>query len=214
MARYLLQDVKLIPVGLMADGQIDRRKNPDGTRKFLKGTLINTASFWDKPKTFVAFEPMHIAAISKYIGINNGGEAQQDQPLPDNIKYVSGCWVDWVAPVSFYKRHLSDHAAQPATATSAARPAIKAGTFVTASDGRTPIMYKSLRLFCQYFIDDETGEKTWIPGSSPEELGMQALRAYCVPIEEAHISAEIEEEEEIVNEQFTKAPNGAGPTGF
>ena len=46
-----------------------------------------------------------------------------------------------------------------------------------------PILYTTLRIFCQYYID-EFGEKQWIRGGSPEEVGQRAFGAYCVPAEE------------------------------
>ena len=212
MARYLLSDVKLIPIGLKVDanGQqsIDKSKNPDGTRKFLRGILTNTACFWDKPKVFVDFVPEHIEVFANYLSIANGGTQQEDQPLPENMRYVSGCWIDWKAPQPFYKKHLSDHPARPATATQVARPAIKAGSFVCGADNKTPIVYTELRMFCQYFIDPETGEKTWIPGSSPNEIGNQAMSAYCVPVNVSQTPAQTPDETvEIVNGQPVQTVN-------
>lgn len=212
MARYLLSDVKLIPIGLKADGTVDQSKNPNGQRKFIRGTLTNTACFWDKPKVYVDFVPEHVEVLKNLLSVTNGGTQQEDQPLPEHIKYVSGCWVDWKAPVPFYKKHLSSHPARPATATQAAKPAIQAGTYVCGADNKTPIVYTELRMFCQYFIDPETGEKTWIPGSSPNEIGNQALSAYCVPITQAQTPAQVPDETiEVVNGQPVQTVNPQTP---
>lgn len=211
MARYLLSNVKLIPVGLKTDANgnqsIDRSKNPDGKRKFLRGVLTNVQCFWDKPKVYVDFVPEHVEVFANYLSVANGGTQQEDQPLPESMKYVSGCWVDWKAPTPFYKRHLSSHPARPATATQVARPAIVAGSLVCGADNKTPIVYTELRMFCQYFIDEETGEKTWIPGFSPNEIGNQAMAAYCVPIASMQSTQMTDDDTEIITGQATAAVN-------
>lgn len=44
-------------------------------------------------------------------------------------------------------------------------------------------MFQSLRIFCQYFID-ELGQKTWIKGESPTEVYQREYKYKCVPYSE------------------------------
>lgn len=159
---------------------VEQGKQNAGT-KYLVAKLQNTLCPWEDMQTFTYFIQPIVNIFTPLLSIQHGGTAQADQPIPEELQYVTGCWIDWCPPQKFYKQHLSDHPAQPATANRPAREAIKAGSLV--SKGGKPILYTTLRIFCQYYID-EFGEKQWIRGGSPEEVGQRAFGAYCVPAEE------------------------------
>lgn len=150
-------------------------------KKYLVAELQNTMCVWEPTQTFTCFIDAIVAAFTPLLSIAHGGTAQQDAQLPEELSTVTGCWIDWVPPQKFYKQHLSSHPAQPATPTRAARPAIQAGELVKKGD--TPILYTTLRIFCQYYLD-EFNEKQWIRGGSPEEVGQRAFSAYCIPAKE------------------------------
>lgn len=157
--------------------------------KFLRCTLKNKRCFWEEGQTYVNFMPEVVAAFESVLPIDKGGKAQQAQPLPLELSTIEGCWVNWKPAQMFYKKHLSDHPAQPAVPASAnnpgraARPAIKAGELV--GEKGNPTIFTTLRVFCIYYVD-EFGEKTWIRGNSPDEVGQRAFSNYCVPITENH----------------------------
>lgn len=170
MAKYEIKDavIKTVEAGKQNAG-----------KKFLVAQLQNTLCIWEETQTFTCFIDIIVNAYAQLLPISKGGLAQAEQPIPEQLKYVTGCWIDWEPAQQFYKQHLSNHEARPATATSAARPAIRAGELVKKGD--TPIVYTKLRIFCVYYID-EFNEKQFVRGGSPEEVGQRAFTAYCVPI--------------------------------
>lgn len=148
--------------------------------EYMTCTLKNTRCIWEEGQTYVCFLPEIVAVFKQILPLNKGGLAQQEQPIPAELSELQGCWVDWKPAQMFYKRHLSDHPAQPATATRAARPAIKAGQLV--GEQGNPTVFTTLRVFCIYYIDEDTGEKIWAKGNSPVEVGQRAFANYCVPV--------------------------------
>lgn len=159
---------------------VEQGKQNAGT-KYLLAKLQNALCLWEEPQTFTCFIQPIVNLFTPLLSIQHGGTAQADQPIPEELQMVTGCWIDWCPPQKFYKQHLSSHPARPATATQPAREAIQAGSLVMK--GGKPILYTTLRIFCQYYMD-EFGEKQWIRGGSPEEVGQRAFSAYCVPAEE------------------------------
>lgn len=159
---------------------VEQGKQNAGT-KYLLAKLQNALCLWEEPQTFTCFIQPIVNLFTPLLSIQHGGTAQADQPIPEELQMVTGCWIDWCPPQKFYKQHLSSHPARPATATQPAREAIQAGSLVMK--GGKPILYTTLRIFCQYHMD-EFGEKQWIRGGSPEEVGRRAFSAYCVPAEE------------------------------
>lgn len=159
---------------------VEQGKQNAGT-KYLLAKLQNALCLWEEPQTFPCFIQPIVNLFTPLLSIQHGGTAQADQPIPEELQMVTGCWIDWCPPQKFYKQHLSSHPARPATATQPAREAIQAGSLVMK--GGKPILYTTLRIFCQYYMD-EFGEKQWIRGGSPEEVGQRAFSAYCVPAEE------------------------------
>ena len=207
---------------------VEQGKQNAGT-KYVVAKLQNVMCIWEEPQTFTCFIQPIVNMLTPLLSIQHGGAAQTDQPIPEELQYVTGCWIDWCPPQKFYKQHLSDHPARPATATRPATEAIKAGSLV--SKGGKPILYTTLRIFCQYYID-EFGEKQWIRGGSPEEVGQRAFSAYCIPAEEdkAPQLMPTTPEPEIVGGQvvqpapaptaqgqqptFTQAPQGGQPLPY
>lgn len=159
---------------------VEQGKQNAGT-KYLLAKFQNALCLWEEPQTFTCFIQPIVNLFTPLLSIQHGGTAQADQPIPEELQMVTGCWIDWCPPQKFYKQHLSSHPARPATATQPAREAIQAGSLVMK--GGKPILYTTLRIFCQYYMD-EFGEKQWIRGGSPEEVGQRAFSAYCVPAEE------------------------------
>lgn len=159
---------------------VEQGKQNAGT-KYLLAKLQNALCLWEEPQTFTCFIQPIVNLFTPLLSIQHGGTAQADQPIPEELQMITGCWIDWCPPQKFYKQHLSSHPARPATATQPAREAIQAGSLVMK--GGKPILYTTLRIFCQYYMD-EFGEKQWIRGGSPEEVGQRAFSAYCVPAEE------------------------------
>lgn len=179
MARYriLKPVIKTVPQGKYNAG-----------KKYLVAELQNTLSVWEPTQTFTCFIDAVVEVFTPLLSIAHGGTGQTDSPIPQEYAIVEGCWIDWTPPQKFYKQHLSNHDARPATPTQAARPAIKAGELVKKGD--KPVLFTTLRIFCQYFVD-EFGEKQWIRGCSPEEQGQRAFQAYCIPAEEDKTPQEV-----------------------
>ena len=183
MANYLITNPIIKKVGLLPDGSIDPKKNPDGKREYLVCTLLNSAYLFDIPKVHTMFNEGHIALFKPYLSVAHGGTAEADQPLPEGMKFLSGAWATWLSAVPFHKRYLTDiQAREPSINNPKGRPAYQAGHLVMNADGSVPLIFTSIEVFTQFFIDPITNEKTYIKGETVNELGMQAFANYCVPV--------------------------------
>lgn len=172
MARYRIVEPK---IAVVPEGKANA-----GT-KYLVAKLQNMLCIWEDPQTFTSFNTLMVKAFEPLLSIAHGGTAQQDAVIPDELSIISGCWVNYTPAQKFHKQHLSGHAAQPATPTRAAKPAIRAGELV-GKNGQ-PTVFTTLAVFCQYYLD-EFNEKQWVRGCSPDEAGARAFQAYCIPVKE------------------------------
>lgn len=183
-------------------------KVPDGKqnagKEFLKAQIKNVKALYEPAQTFMCFQDDIVAALKQYIDVSHGGTSQTATAIPAEFN-VTGCWCDYIPATPFYKRHLSNHQpVPPSQQNPKGRPEIKAGEFVKDNDGwGNPIVYKALRVFCQYYIDDD-GSKVWIRGCSPEEAGQQAFAAYCVGITE-NLQPQTIEPQEVITYQAPSA---------
>lgn len=183
-------------------------KIPDGKQnagnEFLRAQIKNVKALYEPAQTFMCFQKDIVEALKQYIDVSHGGTSQQATAIPAEFN-ITGCWCDYIPATPFYKRHLSNHQPVPPSAQSPkGRPEIKAGEFVKDNDGwGNPIVYKALRVFCQYYVDDD-GSKVWIRGCSPEEAGQQAFAAYCVGITE-NLRPQTIEPQEVITYQAPSA---------
>lgn len=180
MARYQLINPRLRTIGQRynpitgaPEGGIDQTKQNAG-QKYLYAEMINKDCPWEEAAVFTSFRKATVEIVEPLLSIARGGTAQQDQPLPDYMQTITGCYVAWVAPQPFYKKHLSAHPANPRTG----EPAVNPGDLVTR--GGKPVLFTTLTVFCQYYID-ELGQKQWMRGASPDEAGQAAFNNYCIP---------------------------------
>lgn len=180
MARYRIMNPEL---RIIAQGKQNAGK------KYLYASLQNANCVWEAPQTFTSFNENVVNAYEQLLPLDKGGKAQVAQELPEELQYVTGCWIDWKPAQRFYKRHLSNHPAVPPSPTNPrGREAIMAGSLVMKAG--TPIVYDTLRIFCLYYVD-EFGEKTFLRGEGPEEVGQRAFMAYCEPIAEDHTPQDV-----------------------
>ena len=198
--RYVSAEILKVPEGKQNAG-----------KEFLRAKIRNVKSLYEQPQTFMCFQEEVVAALKQYIDINHGGTSQQATAIPAEFN-VTGCWYDYIPATPFYKRHLSNRPAVPPNPQNPkGRPNIKIGDLVRDNDGwGNPIVYKALRVFCQYYIDDD-GTKVWLRGCSPEEAGQQAFAAFCVGITENNQPQTVEQPESITYQQGQ--PNPQPPTG-
>lgn len=194
--RYVEAEICKVPEGKVNAG-----------KEFIRAKIKNKRSMYEPAQTFMCFLPEIIEELKQYIPVDKGGTAEQAQPIPETYD-IEGCWCDYIPPTPFYKRHLSNH--QPSAPTvqrPKGTPNIKAGDLVRDSDGwGNPIVYKALRVFCQYYIDED-GTKVWIKGCSPEEAGQQAFSAYCVGITENSQPQQVDQPEVITYQAAAPQPN-------
>lgn len=197
--RYVSAEILKVPEGKQNAG-----------KEFIRAKIKNVKALYEDAQTFMCFQEDIVNALKQYIDVNHGGTSQQATAIPAEFN-VTGCWCDYIPATPFYKRHLTNH---PATAPTAqnpkGRPEVKAGQFVRDNDGwGNPIIYKALRVFCQYYIDDD-GSKVWIRGCGPDEAGQQAFAAYCVGITENNQPQTVEQPETITYQ--AGQPNPQPPT--
>ena len=174
--------------------------------EFLRAKIKNVKALYEPAQTFMCFQKDIVEALKKHIDVNHNGESKEPTAIPAEFN-VTGCWYDYIPATPFYKRHLSNHKPVPPSAQNPkGRPEIKAGDLVRDNDGwGNPIVYKALRVFCQYYIDDD-GSKVWIRGCSPEEAGQQAFAAYCIGITENTQPQTVEQPEVIAYQQGQANP--------
>ena len=159
-------------------------------KKYLYASLQNAKCIWENPQTFTNFNENVVKAFEKLLPISKGGLAQEEKPIPPELSTVTGHWVDYVPTQEFYKQHLSDRApVPPSPINPQGKPAIKAGELVKKNG--VPIKYNVLRVFCLYYLD-EFGEKQYLRGESPQEVGQRAFNAYCVPVPSDSTPQEVE----------------------
>lgn len=183
MARYKLMNVQIKKVGQKPDGTIDATINPDGKRRFMTASLIPTAGVWAAAAGSLppVFDEAIIKMYEPLLSQQNGGTAQADQPLPDELAYLNGAWAEWTAPAPFYKKYLVGVAARKPTAlVPQGRPAYPAGHRVMNADGSAPVIYTSIRVFTIFGKDEDLGnEIVYRPGFSVNELGTAQFSNYC-----------------------------------
>lgn len=191
-------------------------------KKYLVASLQNARCIWETPQRFTSFNENVVNAFTQILSIQKGGTQQQDQPIPEELQTLMGCWADYTPEQKFYKQHLSNHPAVPPSPTNPqGRPEIRAGELI--KKGGIPVVYTTLRVFCQYYID-EFNEKQFLKGESPLEVGQRAFNAYCIPINEdktpqitedpiVQVSAQPSPQQPVQQPTFTQQP-GAGPLPY
>lgn len=206
MAQYKLLNPTLRIVGQ----KYDEKGNPVGVinpnvknagNKYLYALLSNINCPWEGSQVYTSFLPNVVTVFEPLLPINKNGVAQQEQPIPQELQIIQGCYVMWKSPQPFYKKHLSAHPANPAKN----MPAVNAGDIVKI-DGQ-PVIYTELPVFCQYYID-EMGEKQWMRACTPEEVGRRAFQNYCVPVNDANaFKVETQPQQEVVGGQAVNTVN-------
>lgn len=154
---------------------------------------------YGKTRTITSFEQGAVDAWSAVLPVDKGGTAQQAQPIPDEMKYLTGVFVDYIPAQKFHKIHLSDHPAgtKMENGQLVQTPAIKAGELIKANG--VPVVFTTLRVFCRQYFDDDTNKFDFCDGESPLEVGERAYRAYCIPIAENNTAQDIDTPEMTIN---------------
>lgn len=206
MAKFQLLNPVLRVVGQKYDengipvGEINRNVQNAGN-KYLYSQLINLDCPWEGTQTYTSFQKPVVAIFEPLLSIQHGGIDQTDQAIPEMFQTIEGCYVSWKSPQPFYKKHLSAHPANPAKGT----PAIMAGDIV--KQGGVPVIYTELVVFCQYYYDSR-GEKQWMRGSTPEEVGRAAFSNYCIPANDTRaLAAEQPQQQETIGGQTINTVN-------
>ena len=205
MAKFQILNPTLRTVGQKYDekgapvGAINPNVQNSG-KKYLYAQLINLDCPWEGTQVYTSFEPQVVAIFEPLLSIQHGGVAQADQPIPEMFQTLEGCYISWKSPQPFYKKHLSAHPANPAKGL----PAIMAGDLV--KQGGVPVVYTELIVFCQYYYDSR-GEKQWMRGKTPEEVGRAAFSNYCIPVTNTQALAAEQQQTEVVGEQTVNAVN-------
>lgn len=190
--RFINAEIRRVPQG-----------KQNANKEYIVAQIKNIRSMYEPSQTFVCFLPEVVEALKPYIDIQHGGTAQQAQPIPAEYN-VTGCWCDYTPATKFYKQHLSAHdAIMPSPQNPKGRAAINVGDLVKDNNGN-PIVYTTLRVFCQYYIDED-GSRVYIRGCSPEEAGQQAFSAYCIAINE-NTTPQVAEPIEVVQYQEGQIP--------
>lgn len=220
MARYKLMNVQIKKVGERIDANgnktFDTSVNPDGKRRFLTASLIPVGGIWAAAAGSLPpiFDEAVIKAYEPCISVANGGTAQTDQPLPDDLAYLNGAWAEWVAPAPFYKKYLVGvPARKPTPLAPAGRKSYPAGHRVMNADGSQPVIYTSIRIFTVFGRDEDLGNQiVYRPGFSVNDLGQQQFNNYCEYVNPPSVPLVTEEDVTGGNNPFiAQPPTGAAP---
>lgn len=210
MAQFSLINPSLRIIGQRYNAQGKPEGAPNTTvqnagKKYLYAQLMNNNCPWEGTQVYTSFLDNVVAIFEPLLPIDKGGTAPTEQPIPDAFKTLSGCYVSWKSPQPFYKKHLSAHPANPRTGS----PAVNQGDIV--KQGGVPVVFTEIVVFCQYYFD-EMGEKQWIRGGSPEEVGRRAFSNYCIPVSDTvqlqnALANERQPQPEIVGGQVVQPAN-------
>ena len=137
--------------------------------KYVIGKLKNKKYDWEKEFNFISFSQEMVRILEPYLSINKGGIAEEDKNIPIELRTITGCWVDYPVPNKFFKKYTQNIPSKN----------IHKGDYIRNEDGSMQV-FNSLRIFCQYYID-EFGEKVWIKGESPQEIFMREFKYKCIP---------------------------------
>ena len=158
MGRFLLSHIKI---------RVARNNS-----RYITGKLNNQICTGDRETDFISFSKRMIELLEPYLSKQNGGTAEIDKEIPLELRTITGCWIDCSVKEKFFKKYTKNIPFQN----------IKKGEYIRKKDG-TVAVFQSLRIFCQYFID-ELGQKTWIKGESPTEVYQREYKYRCVPYSE------------------------------
>lgn len=155
------------------------KKGDNQGKKYMAITLMNTLDPLSPSRKMTDFDDGHVKVYSKYVPKKNGGELEADElTLPDNLKYINGCFQTW-SPckenIPFTKMYVTD-----GTHTVNGNPIQhKNGDTVVDKNGN-PRLYDSIRVFCRYYMDpDFPGIPQYAPGCSAAEVGQQYFNNFC-----------------------------------
>lgn len=184
MATFILSDICI--------KKVEKPGNNKG-KEFIFAMMRPKNDIFGRSRKFTSFEPTAVQMYKQFLPVSKGGVAQQEQPIPEELKYVTGIFADYIPVQKFHKIHLSDHEAgsKMLNGQLVQTPAIKAGEKVSSNG--IPIIYTTLRVFCRQMFDDTENKYVYAEGESPEEVGFRAYQAYCIPIQENNIPQDVED---------------------
>lgn len=139
--------------------------------KYITGKLKNKKCPWEEEFDFHSFSQEMVKILAPYLSKTKGGIAEEDKNIPIELRTITGCWI--YHPHPFHEQFFEKYTKNIPTKN------IHKGDYIRNEDGCVAV-FKALRIFCQYYID-EFGEKVWIKGESPYEVFMQDFKYRCVP---------------------------------
>ena len=137
--------------------------------KYITGKLKNKKCSWEEEFDFINFSQEMVRILEHYLSKNKGGIAEKDKNIPIELRTITGCWIDYSVPDSFFEKYTKNIPSEN----------IHKGDYIRNEDGCVTV-FKVLRIFCQYYID-EFGEKVWVKGESPQEVFIRDFKYKCIP---------------------------------
>lgn len=137
--------------------------------KYITGKLKNKKCPWEEEFDFINFSQEMVRILAPYLSKTKGGIAEEDKTIPIELRTITGKWIYYTACEPFFEKHTKNIPAKN----------IYKGDYIRNEDGSVQV-FNSLRIFCQYYID-EFGERIWIKGESPEEVFRRDFKYKCVP---------------------------------
>lgn len=172
--------IKVVPAG----------KENAGT-KYVQGTLLNKMNLWENARQFVSFNQVMVEKLSKYLPTTQGGVATEAQPIPEELRTIAGEYVEWEYPGGlFYKTY-------PYARTLRNGKTVNAGDKVCSPTTGQPLLFSKLTVFCMYGTD-EFGQKKWLQGNNPNDVGQTMFRSFCEPLQ-AQANQQSEQEQAEIN---------------
>ena len=137
--------------------------------KYITGKLKNKHCPGEDEFDFINFSQEMVRILEPYLSKTRGGIAEQDKNIPTELRTITGCWLDYPISEVFFQKYTKNIPSEN----------IHKGDYIRNEDGSVQT-FSSLRIFCQYYID-EFGQKVWIKGESPDEVFMREFKYKCEP---------------------------------
>ena len=111
--------------------------------KYITGKLKNKRCPWEDEFDFINFSQEMVRILAPYLSKTKGGIAEEDKNIPIELRTITGKWIYYTAREPFFEKHTKNISAKN----------IYKGDYIRNEDGSVQV-FNSLRIFCQYYIDE------------------------------------------------------------